>query len=148
MCLKIKKKIVFKLAVVCLIPMPCYFFNVTHSLTWRKSLKVPGIYRRRGNSHQSKWDPDHVCVPLKVWVCKIIRCICMRCWQASLGGEETQETLQLFNFWNPFLHRSYWSCLCKFLELHPHKTTKWALSAEKGYFEYISQKTSPFEKQT
>ena len=50
-------------------------------------------------------------IPLKVWVWKITRCICMSCWQASLWEKKTPETLQLFNFWNPFLYISCWSCL-------------------------------------
>lgn len=101
--------------------------------TWRKSLKVSGICKR-GKPHQAS-EILTVGIPLKVWVCKIMRCICMRCWQASLWGEKTQETLQLFNFWNPFLYMSCWSCLCKFLELHPIKQQNWALSAEKEHFE-------------
>lgn len=67
---------------------------------------------------------SRVGIPLKVWVLQIMNFICMRYWQASPWGKKTQETLQFFNFWNPFLYTSYWSCLCKFLEQHPHQTTK------------------------
>lgn len=129
--------------------MSYHFVKVTPHSLWAPEgnhLKSQE-YVRGGKPHHAS-EILTVGIPLKVWVCKTMRCICMRCWQASLWGEKTQETLQLFNFWNPFLYTSCWSCLCKFLELHPIKQQNWALSAEKEHFEYISQKTSTFEKQT
>lgn len=104
-----------------LILISYYFVQATHCLWAPEGSHLKSHdYRSRGKSHQGKWNP----IPWKDWVCRIMKFICMNCWQAALCGEKTQEALRPINFWNPLLYRSYWSCLCKFLKLHPHKTTK------------------------
>lgn len=75
-----------------------------------------------------------------------MKCICMRCWQAPLWGEKTQGTLQLFSFWNPFLYTSYWSCHCRFLKLHLHKTTKLDSVSRKGAFWIHQSENKPIWK--
>lgn len=115
-----------------LISMSNYFVKGTHSFWASESYLKSQEHIREGSPTKAN-EILKVCIPLKVWVCKIIKCICMRCWQASLWGGKTQETSQLFNFWNTFLYMSYWSCLCKFLKLHSHKT-KLGTVSRKGAF--------------
>lgn len=114
--------------------MSYHFVKVTSysPCTWKNSLKVLGIHKRESLPKAS--EILTVGIPLKVWVYKIMKCICMRCWQASLWWEKTQETLPLFNFWNPFLCASATGHVCKFLKLHPHKTTKLGTVSRKGAF--------------
>lgn len=115
--------------------MSYYFVKVTpYSLWAQEGSHLKSQEYIRGESPTKASEILTVGIPLKAWVFKTMKCICMRCWHASLWGEKTQAILQLFSVWNPFLYMSYWSCPCKFLKLHPHKTKKLGAVSRKGAF--------------